>query len=111
MQHDRRRGGNTPRQEEEEEKSVSAHRHKPAYSLYAQFNPAYHGGLRISAIQPDPPTTTTTTHLYTRTPTHRFTCTRTQAKNIMFLFTQNTRTPKQILSASFLRLAALGRGE
>lgn len=64
MQHDRRRGGNTPRQEEEEEKSVSARRHKPAYSLYAQFNPAYLGGLRISPMQPDPP------HIYTHIRLH-----------------------------------------
>lgn len=108
MQHDRRHGGNTPRQEEEEEKSVSARRHKPAYSLYAQFNPAYLGGLRISPMQPDPP------HIYTHIRLHNTPHARAYThtkKNIMFLFKQNTRTPKQILSPSFLRLAALGRGE
>lgn len=82
MQHDRRRGKNIPK-EEEEEKSAFARRRKPAYSLYAQFNPAYLCRLRISSTPPpSSPVLPTRTHAHTQLHT----------QNIVFLFTWNTKT-------------------
>lgn len=98
MQHDRRRGGNTPRQEDEEEKSVSARRRKPAYSLYAQFNPAYLGGLHISPMQPDPP------HIYAHLRPHTTPHARAHTKKQhvpIYAKHQNTKTdPVSIVPAS-----------
>lgn len=110
MQHDRRRAGKTPRQEEEEEKSVSARRRKPAYSLYAQFNPAYLGGLRISPMQPDPPPKK---HIYTHIRPHTTPHARAHTKNIMFLFTQKhpERQNRSCLHRSYVWLPSGGESK
>lgn len=97
MQHDRRRGKNIPK-EEEEEKSAFARRRKPAYSLYAQFNPAYLCRLCISPTPPRPP--------YTHTRPH--TATHTKHRVPIYMKHQN-RFRLWLMLEPFLRLTALER--